>query len=104
MIHKLTILVGVGMVLGSILLWQRSMMVHVAYRQSALAQEKKKLLKEIHRLEVDIRQFTRPQVLYDYWQRNQSDFNFRISQKEKQPSIEEGKSLVRYAGFRPQGD
>ena len=100
MLHKFTILVGIFMVLGSVLLWQRSAMVHVAYRQSGLAQEKKILLKEIHRLEVEVRKLKRPQILYQYWQKHQDAFDFKIQAKEVPPAPKESKTLIWYAGFK----
>lgn len=101
MLHKFTILVGIVMMLGSILLWQRSMMVHYAYRQSALGQEKKKLEKEIHRLEVDIRHHTRPQVLYDYWREHQEEFDFQIRSNNRRNS-EGGKPLIHFTRLKAQ--
>ena len=101
MFRKFTILAGVFMLLGSVLLWQKSMMVHYAFRQSSLAQEKAKLLNEGHRLEVEIRHHSRPEVLYEYWQRNEKDFDFYINPKERKPSEEKDRAIAHFAGLKP---
>lgn len=63
---------------GAVLLTQRSLMTYYAYQSSELEQEKKKMLKQVKALEVELRRACRPEVLYNYWAQNREHFDFDL--------------------------
>lgn len=104
--RRVTFFLIAGLLLGAILLIQRSMTTYYAYRCSELEQEKKVMLKQLSSLEVELRRLTRPQVLHDYWAKNREQFDFQMPfPPEKAPVVEDEerpqrRAKVQYTSLR----
>ena len=85
---RVTFFLFTAMLLGTVLLIQRSLTTYYAYQRSELEQEKKVMLKQVKALEVEMRRVCRPQVLYQYWAENRDRFDFDL-----QPLLEENENL-----------
>lgn len=75
---RVTFFMFSAMLLGTVLLIQRSLSTYYAYQSSELEQEKKVMLKQVKALEVEMRRVCRPQVLYQYWAENRERFDFDL--------------------------
>lgn len=78
MSRRLTFFLLAGLMLGTVLLIQRSLTTYYAYQSSELEQEKKVMVKQIKALEVELRRTCRPEVLYHYWAENREKFDFDL--------------------------
>lgn len=67
-------LVLLGLLLASVLLYQRSQTTQYAFRMADLKQEEERLMQKMHSLEVDIRRHSNPEVLYQYWLQNHDQY------------------------------
>jgi hypothetical protein len=99
------------LLLGTVLLIQRSLTTYYAYQSSELAQEKKVMVKQMKALEVQMRRVCRPQVLYEYWAKNRDRFDFDLepllennkatpSTKDGSPAVVQSEPKTRFTSLR----
>jgi hypothetical protein len=86
--RRLFAILFASLVLGVTLLIQRSMITYYAYRCSELDQQKEKLHKKLHSLEVEIRMACRNDTLYQYWAERRDEFVFQLPEPDTTPLVD----------------
>jgi hypothetical protein len=106
---RVTFFIFSVLLLGTVLLIQRSLTTYYAYQSSELEQEKKVMLKQVKALEVEMRRVCRPEVLYQYWAENRDKFDFdldaplnnkRPNDQDDSNEIVQGDSNTRFTSLR----
>lgn len=93
-----------GLLLLTLLLWQRSSHTHYSYTRSELEKEKVLLGKQVKTLKMEINQLATPAVLYSYWKENEENLEFiqteLVAEKKKEDPKGKKKSKSQMASFR----